>query len=106
MRLSHPDPSMNSPKLKTPAGACHCHMHFFDSRFPLAEKARRKEKDATVAEYREVQRRLGLQRVVVVQPTAYGRDNRCTLEAIAQIGPDARGIAVVDTSVTDAELER
>ena len=97
---------MNSPKLKTPAGACDCHMHFFDSHYPLAEKARRKEKDATVAEYREVQRHLGLQRVVVVQPTAYGRDNRCTLDAIAQIGPDARGIAVVDTSITDAELER
>jgi D-galactarolactone isomerase len=81
-------------------------MHIFDSRFPLAANARRKEEDAPVSAYREVQRRLGLERVVVVQPTAYGRDNRCTLDAIAQIGPDARGIAVVDTSVTDAELER
>jgi len=93
-------------KLKTPSGACDCHMHIFDSRFPLAEKARRKEHDAPVSEYREVQRRLGLERVVVVQPTAYGKDNRCTLEAIAALGSGARGIAVVDTSVTDAELER
>ena len=97
---------MNAPKLKTPAGACDCHMHFFDTRYPLAEKARRKEKDATVSEYCEVQRRLGLERVVVVQPTAYGKDNRCTLEAIAALGAGARGIAVVDTSVTDGELER
>ena len=81
-------------------------MHIFDSRFPLAEKARRKEQDAPVSEYRKVQQRLGLERVVVVQPTAYGRDNRCTLEAIAQLGGGARGIAVVDTSVADAELER
>jgi len=95
-----------APKLKTPPGACDCHMHIFDSRFPLAEKARRKEHDAPVSEYREVQRRLGLERVVVVQPTAYGKDNRCTLEAIAALGSGARGIAVVDTSVTDAELER
>ena len=49
--------------------------------------------------------RLGLSRVVVVQPTAYGRDNRCTLAAIAEFGNDARGIAVVDETVTDAELE-
>jgi D-galactarolactone isomerase len=81
-------------------------MHIFDSRFPLAEKARRKESDATVSEYRKVQQRLGLERVVVVQPTAYGKDNRCTLEAIAQLGAGARGIAVVDTTVSDAELER
>jgi len=97
---------MNSPRLKTPAGACDCHMHFFDSRYPLAAKARRKEKDATVPQYREMQRRLGLERVVVVQPTAYGRDNSCTLDAIAEFGPGARGIAVVDTAVTDSELER
>ena len=81
-------------------------MHVFDSRFPLAEKARRKESDATVSEYRKVQQRLGLERVIVVQPTAYGKDNRCTLEAVAQLGAGARGIAVVDTAVADAELER
>lgn len=81
-------------------------MHIFDSRFPLAAKARRKEPDAPVAAYREVQQRLGLERVVVVQPTAYGRDNRCTLEAVAALGGGARGIAVVDTAVTDTELER
>lgn len=97
---------MTAPRLKTPPGACDCHMHIFDARYPLAEKARRQEPDATVAEYRGVQRRLGLERVVVVQPTAYGRDNRCTLEAVAALGPNARGIAVVDTGVTDAELQR
>jgi D-galactarolactone isomerase len=97
---------MNASKLRTPPGACDCHMHIFDARFPLAEKARRKESDAPVSEYRKVQQRLGLERVVVVQPTAYGKDNRCTLEAIAQLGAGARGIAVVDTTVSDAELER
>jgi len=81
-------------------------MHIFDTRFPLAEKARRKEPDAPVSEYRKVQQRLGLERVVVVQPTAYGKDNRCTLEAVAALGKGARGIAVVDTAIADAELER
>ena len=81
-------------------------MHIYDSRFPLAANARRKEADAPVSEYRKVQERLGLERVVVVQPTAYGKDNRCTLQAIAELGPAARGVAVVDDSVTDAELGR
>jgi D-galactarolactone isomerase len=96
---------MTAPRLRPPPGACDCHMHIFDSRYPLAEKARRTEPDAPVTDYRKVQRRLGLERVVVVQPTAYGRDNRCTLEAIAALGQNARGIAVVDTSASDGELE-
>ncbi len=94
-----------SPRLKTPAHACDCHMHFFDSRYPLAPKARREEHDATVSDYREVQHRLGLERVVVVQPTAYGRDNRCTLAAIEELGQCARGIAVIDESITDQAIE-
>jgi len=96
----------DKPLLKTPRGACDCHMHFFDRRFPLAGNARGQEPDARVSVYRELQQRLGLERVVVVQPTAYGRDNRCTLAAIAELGDCARGVAVVDSSVTDAELER
>jgi len=79
-------------------------MHFFDRRYPVAAKARREEPDATVAEYRTLQRRLGLDRVVVVQPTAYGADNRCTLAAMAELGECARGVAVVGEGIRDAEL--
>lgn len=96
----------NFPRLDSPPGACDCHMHVFDSRFPVAKNARRKEADAPVSAYRGLQRRLGLERVVVVQPTAYGKDNGCTLEAIAALGSGARGVAVVDSAVSDAELER
>jgi D-galactarolactone isomerase len=87
-------------------GACDCHMHVYDARFPLAAKARRQEPDALVPEYRKVQRALGLESVVVVQPTAYGKDNRCTLEAIAKFGGSARGVAIIDDDATDAEIER
>lgn len=60
---------------------------------------------ATAAAYDELRQRLGTTRCVVVQPTAYGTDNRCTVKAIADLGPDtARGVAVVDTAVSDAEL--
>ncbi len=94
------------PRIKMPRGACDCHMHIFDARFPLAPKARRREPDAPVSAYRKLQRALGLERVVVVQPTAYGRDNRCTLEAIASFGNNARGVAVVDDSISDAEIRQ
>jgi D-galactarolactone isomerase len=81
-------------------------MHIFDARYPLAAKTRRREPAAPVSEYRKLQRALGLERVVVVQPTAYGTDNRCTLEAVASLGSNARGIAVIDDSISAAEIGR
>jgi len=97
---------VESPKLLAPGDACDCHMHVFDDRFPLAPTATFTPRSATAASYREVMRQLGLSRAVVVQPTAYGFDNRCTLEAIATFAPDARGVAVVRPDVADAELAR
>ena len=57
-------------------------------------------------EYRAVQAALGLERVVFVQPTTYGLDNRCQLEAVAQLGDAARAVVVVDDTTTDDELAR
>jgi D-galactarolactone isomerase len=44
--------------------------------------------------------------VVVVQPTAYGFDNRCQLDAVAELGDCARAVVVVGPDVEDAELEK
>ena len=95
-----------SPKLKAPANACDCHMHIYDAKYPADPKATLKPADALVADYRLLQKRIGTSRNVVVTPSTYGTDNRVTLDAIAQIGPTARGVAVVDATVTDAELKR
>jgi D-galactarolactone isomerase len=81
-------------------------MHIYDRRFPKAPTAKFEPPDAPVAAYLRVRERLGITRSVVVQPTTYGTDNRCTLEAIAALGASARGVAAVDQTVTDAELER
>jgi D-galactarolactone isomerase len=93
------------PRLKAPPGACDTHMHFYDPRYPLAPTALGPPPPGEVEAYRAVQRRLGLARTVVVQPTAYGLDNRCTLAGIAALGLDrARGIAVVDDAASDEHL--
>lgn len=96
-----------APRLKAPAGACDTHMHVYDKKYPLASTAVSAAPDAPVEGYLAVQRRLGLSRTVVVQPSAYGTDNRCTLEAVAKLGKEkARGIAVVDDKVSAEELRR
>ena len=68
------------PRLETPPGACDTHMHFYDAAYPSAATASFTPPDAGVADYKELQQRLGLQRVVIVQPSSYGRDNACQLE--------------------------
>jgi D-galactarolactone isomerase len=101
-----PAKSELTPKLKAPAGTCDTHMHIYDHRFPKAPTAKILAPDASVPDYLKMRTRLGIANSVVVQPSAYGKDNRCTLEAVAAIGPSARGVVVVDDTVTDAELER
>jgi predicted TIM-barrel fold metal-dependent hydrolase len=95
-----------APKLAAPANACDCHMHIYDARFPVAPNATLRPPDALVADYKLLQKRIGTARNVIVTPSTYGTDNGVTLEAMQQIGPSARGVAVVDTSVKDDELKR
>jgi D-galactarolactone isomerase len=96
-----------TPTLKAPPNACDCHHHIYDAvRFPPPPDATSPlQPNARVDEYRLLQRRLQTTRSVVVTPSAYAIDNRVTLDAIAKFESRARGVAVVRTSVTDAELK-
>ncbi|SDR62025.1 D-galactarolactone isomerase [Rhizobiales bacterium GAS113] len=98
--------SAHPPRLQVPRGACDTHMHFYDPKYPLAPTALGPPPAGEVATYRALQRRLGTERTVVVQPTAYGIDNRCTLAGMAALGLEGtRGIAVVDDQASDDHLE-
>ena len=93
------------PRYKAPADACDSHVHIYDPRFQMKWPNLPAVTDASVAEYRLLQKRNGTSRAVIVQPAAYGTDNRVTLDAVAQLGIAAtRGVAVVHPSVTDTEL--
>jgi D-galactarolactone isomerase len=91
--------------LHIPAGACDTHMHFYDRAFTAAPDTPMPG-HFDVPMYREIQRRLGIERVIVVQPNAYRDDNRVTLNAVAELGACARAVAVVFPSIDDASLER
>jgi D-galactarolactone isomerase len=100
-----PNSSGTEPaKLKAPVNACDCHHHIYDTaRFPSPKPGA--IPNATVSDYRRLQRRIGVSRDVIVTPSAYATDNRVTLDAISQLGPQARGVAVVSSAITDAELQ-
>ena len=98
-----------APKLKAPPGACDCHHHIYDpARFPPSRPSAQQVPNARVEDYRLLQRRLGLSRDIVVTPTPYPApvsDNQVTLDAIRQLGPNARGVVIVYPEITDAELK-
>ena len=95
-----------SPRLRAPPGAWDSHIHVLDPRFPVVAGAVYQPPVATAADYRALQRRLGLQKVLVIQSSTHGTDHACLLDAIGQLGPGARGVAMVDAAVTTAELGR
>lgn len=97
---------LDRPAPALPADACDSHMHIFDPRFAASPHWKRQPPRAEVAAYRLLQQRLGTSRTVVVNPSTYGTDNACTLDALAQLGEQARGVAVVAEDVTDDELDR
>jgi predicted TIM-barrel fold metal-dependent hydrolase len=96
-----------APKLKAPANACDCHFHIYDPRFTPAGSAKRLVTNASVTEYRLLQKRLGTTRGVIVTPSAYGLANDVTLDAVAQLGlSNARGVAVINPGLASAELKK
>jgi predicted TIM-barrel fold metal-dependent hydrolase len=97
---------IEKPKIKVPPNACDCHHHIYGSQYKVDPKATLRPGDATVDDYRALQKRIGTTRDVIVQPSTYGTMNEPTLDALTAIGPTARAVVVVDTTVTDAELKR
>lgn len=96
-----------APGFAPPPGATDCHMHIVGppGRFPLAPGRSYATVEASVADYRRVMQATGIERAVIVQPSFYGTDNRCTVEALAALGDAARGVAVIDPAIPDAGLE-
>lgn len=93
------------PKLELPENTCDTHCHIFDPvRFPYKPSDTRNQPPATVDVYQMLRRRLGISRCVVVTPSAYGTDNRCTLDAVKQLGESARAVVVADENVTRTDI--
>jgi predicted TIM-barrel fold metal-dependent hydrolase len=93
-------------KTKAPPNAADCHHHIYSSRFKVDPNSTLRPGDASLADYRLLQKRIGTSRNVIVQPSTYGIYNDGLIEALSECGPSARGVAVVNASVTDDELRR
>jgi len=91
-----------------PPGATDAHVHVFNpSRFGYCAERSYTPGEATWQALRKHQAEFGIDRTLLVQPSVYGTDNACLLDAIARLGQDrCRGVAVVDLErATRADLQ-
>lgn len=96
------------PLSDMPAGAIDVHNHIVGPlpKYPMAPNRTYTPSEASVAQLRALRTQLGVARNVIVQPSFYGFDNSCLVDALAELGTSARGVAVVPVNVTDTELQR
>lgn len=102
------DPAPRKPRLALPPLACDAHAHVFGpwSVYPYAKARIYTPPDAPPETYQALLATLGIERAVLIQPSVYGTDNRAMLDAMAAMGSRCRGVAVVESSVSDGEIER
>jgi predicted TIM-barrel fold metal-dependent hydrolase len=97
----------SKPRLRLPRLACDSHAHIFGlpETFPFAAERNYTPPPALLPQYLAMLETVGLDRAVIVQPSVYGYDNRCTLEAVAQIGLDrARAVIAVAPTTSSTVL--
>ena len=97
----------SKPKFAPPPGAIDAHVHVFgpEASFPFSPLAKYHPEDATPEMLFALREHLGFARNIIVQASCHGTDNAATLDGIARSGGLARGVAVVDPDISDAELE-
>lgn len=98
----------STPHWTPPPGAVDAHVHVFgpEAEFPFSSAAKYHPQDATPDMLFALRDHLGFTRNVIVQASCHGTDNAATLAAIAQSDGRARGVAVVDPAISDADLKR
>jgi 2-pyrone-4,6-dicarboxylate lactonase len=101
----HPNPS--KPAFQVPRGAVDTHCHVFGpgNIFPYASQRKYTPCDASAAQLFALRDFLGFERNVIVQATCHGADNRALVDALQRSERRARGIATIESTVTDAELD-
>jgi len=87
-------------------GATDCHVHIIGppDKYPMVAKRAYTPPTATIAQLKAMHARLGVTRTVLVQPSFYGTDNSCMLDALKELGNSARGVAVVAPDVSESVL--
>ena len=85
---------------------CDCHFHVFAApeQFPMVPTRGYEPPILSIHDYQTLFAPLGIKRMVLVQPSCYGADNRYMLDQLAQLGKTGRAVVAVAPDVTTEEL--
>jgi predicted TIM-barrel fold metal-dependent hydrolase len=97
--------SNTRPRFQLPAGSCDAHFHVFEPGYAHVDKIQYTFPDGNLEQYLRVADYLGIERMVLVQPSYYGTDNRLTIDVLRKVGSSCRGVVQVDDDISDAELD-
>ena len=103
-----PDPHPAKATFTIPEGAIDCHAHIFGTaaRYPLSPARGYTPPEAPLDTYLNLHKSLGgIDRAVLTQPSVYGVDNNCMLDAVDKMNGKFRAVVAVDATVTDSQLE-
>ena len=95
------------PAFAMPPGACDTHFHVFELGYPHVPAPLYTFPDGTLDAYLRMAEVLGIERMVLVQPSFYGTDNsllRYVLKRLGRMGPRCGGVVQIDEGASDAEL--
>lgn len=102
-----PPAQYQRPRFAMPPGACDSHTHVIPvSGWTLVPGANYTPAPAPAETHLRMLDALGLSRGVVVQPSIFGTDNRAVIDAIARAPQRLRGVAVLEPTVADSDLQR
>jgi 2-pyrone-4,6-dicarboxylate lactonase len=99
--------TLSRPSFTMPPLACDAHMHVFGppDKYRHVEHPHYTLPDGKLAYYLQLMGRLQLKRFVIVQPSFYGTDNRCLIDALHVAGSIARGVVMIEEGTDAATLD-
>jgi D-galactarolactone isomerase len=100
--------SGNAPKTRLPQGAVDTQMHMYLPGYPSLPGGPGLPVGALpdADQYLQFMEWLGIDRVIITQGNAHQRDNENLVACLGVMGNIARGVGVIDSTSTDAEIER
>jgi 2-pyrone-4,6-dicarboxylate lactonase len=94
------------PVFALPPGACDAHFHVFEPGYPHVPDPLYTFPDGTTEAYLAMTEALGIERMVLVQPTYYGTDNRLLADVLTRNGPRCAGVVRIEEDASDADLDQ
>ena len=93
------------PAFAMPPGACDTHFHVFEPGYPHVPEPLYTFPDGTLDAYLAMAEVLGIERMVLVQPSFYGTDSSLLRYVLKRLGPRCGGVVQIDEDASDAELD-